>query len=141
MTQDAKVIQEIQNQQHNTNGKGFGNKESNTNNPNNSANSSNSSSNTTNRKSVADSMNLTDTELKLVELTSDLKAKQMLSLVDRETLRKFGLGLQESNPRILQSIVSQLEALNSIEFDFNPDDAEFLLAGQPITTNLLGAAK
>jgi hypothetical protein len=92
------------------------------------------------RKSIADSMNLNATEQKLVELTSDLKSTQMLRLVETETLRKFGLGIQESTG-LISNLVNKLEDLSSYDFSFNADDAEFLLSGQPLTTNLLESAR
>ncbi|EAW35979.1 hypothetical protein [Lyngbya sp. PCC 8106] len=42
------------------------------------------------RTSIADAMGLNETERQLINLTSDLKAKQMVRLVESETIRKFG---------------------------------------------------
>ncbi|MEB3280554.1 hypothetical protein ACL6C3_13770 [Capilliphycus salinus ALCB114379] len=82
------------------------------------------------RTSIADAMGLNETERELVGLTSDLKSKQMLRLVESETLRKFGEGLQESGG-LIENLNTQLEALQSYEFTL--EDAAFLLSGQPLT--------
>lgn len=74
------------------------------------------------RTSIADAMGLNETERELVGLTSDLKSKQMLRLVESETLRKFGEGLQESGG-LIENLNTQLEALQSYEFTL--DDAAF----------------
>lgn len=82
------------------------------------------------RTSIADAMGLNETERQLIDLTSDLKSKQMVRLVESETIRKFGEGLQESCG-IVKALNSQLEALQS--YEFTPEDAAFLLSGQPLT--------
>ncbi|MEL7035051.1 MAG: hypothetical protein AAFO04_05445 [Cyanobacteria bacterium J06592_8] len=82
------------------------------------------------RTSIADAMGLNETERQLVNLTSDLKSKQMLRLVESETIRKFGEGLQDSCG-IVESLNTQLETLKS--YEFTVDDAAFLLTGQPLT--------
>lgn len=82
------------------------------------------------RTTIADAMGLNETERQLVGLTSDLKSQQMLRLVESETLRKFGEGLQVSCG-IVENLNAQLEGLQSYEFTL--EDAAFLLSGQPLT--------